>query len=219
MVLELQFDPSSKFLAAGTADSHVKVFDVIKGFQTHNFTGHRGIITNLTFYPDNESMVLVSSAEDCMIKVWDLVMRSEISTLRGHQALVTSIIFSNDKSTLITSSKDGKLGFWNIKDQYKLLSLFKFSENEEELNAIHYTLFANRPYLIVGGASGALSIFDINHSRICYSEHGQLVSTNEITKLIPLAKSNRLLALNADQQMTIYNYKSKSDQIKLQKQH
>jgi WD40 repeat protein len=32
MVLELTFDPSSKFLAAGTADSHVKVFDAIRGF-------------------------------------------------------------------------------------------------------------------------------------------------------------------------------------------
>jgi len=32
MVLELAFDPSSKFLAAGTADSHIKVFDAVKGF-------------------------------------------------------------------------------------------------------------------------------------------------------------------------------------------
>lgn len=32
MVLELAFDPSSKFLAAGTADSSIKVFDVAKGF-------------------------------------------------------------------------------------------------------------------------------------------------------------------------------------------
>jgi hypothetical protein len=32
MVLEMAFDPSSKFLAVGTADSHVKVFDVVKGF-------------------------------------------------------------------------------------------------------------------------------------------------------------------------------------------
>jgi len=32
MTLELTFDPSSKFLAAGTADSHIKVWDVLKGF-------------------------------------------------------------------------------------------------------------------------------------------------------------------------------------------
>ena len=37
LCLELCFDPSSRFLAAGTSDSHIKVFDVEKGFQTHNF--------------------------------------------------------------------------------------------------------------------------------------------------------------------------------------
>lgn len=44
LVLEMTFDPSSKFLAVGTSDSHIKVFDVARNFQTHNFTGHRGII-------------------------------------------------------------------------------------------------------------------------------------------------------------------------------
>jgi U3 small nucleolar RNA-associated protein 13 len=66
MVLELTFDPSSKFLAVGTADSAIKVFDVVKGFQTHNFTGgHRGVITTLKFMPELDSLLLVSSAEDC----------------------------------------------------------------------------------------------------------------------------------------------------------
>lgn len=66
MVLELTFDPSSKFLAAGTANSEIKVYDVAKGFQTHNFTGgHRGVITNLSFFPEADTLLLVSSAEDC----------------------------------------------------------------------------------------------------------------------------------------------------------
>ena len=49
--LEMCFDPSSRFLALGTSDSQVKVYDVAKGFQTHNFRGHRGVIVQLTFYP------------------------------------------------------------------------------------------------------------------------------------------------------------------------
>lgn len=95
MCLELSFDPSGRFLAVGTADSQIKVFDVVKGFQTHNFTGgHRGIITNLCFVPEQDTLRLVSSAEDCQLKVWDLVMRAEIAHLRGHAALVTSVTFS-----------------------------------------------------------------------------------------------------------------------------
>jgi WD40 repeat protein len=100
MTLELTFDPSSKFLAAGTADSHIKVWDVLKGFQTHNFLGgHRGIITNLLFFPEQDTLKLISSAEDCQLKVWDLVLRGEVAHLRGHTALITSMTFTNDKST------------------------------------------------------------------------------------------------------------------------
>ena len=96
MVLEMTFDPSSKFLAAGTADSHVKVFDVRKGFQTHNLLGHRGIITNLVFHPEIDTFKLISTAEDLTIKVWDLVLRTEIHNLRFHQALITNVVFSPD---------------------------------------------------------------------------------------------------------------------------
>ena len=187
MVLELVFDPSSKFLAAGTADSQIKVFDAVKGFQTHNFIGgHRGVITNLHFFPEADTLLLVSSAEDCQIKVWDLVMRDEVAHLKGHTALVTSIAFSHDHSTMTSSSKDGKLAFWNAKENFKQLALIKFSKTENELNVVHYFVHADQPYLIVGGASGALSIFDINNKKTIFTlkEH----TTNEVTKVFGFHK-------------------------------
>ena len=49
--LEMCWDPSSRFLAVGTSDSQTKVYDVAKGFQTHNFRGHRGVIVRIAFYP------------------------------------------------------------------------------------------------------------------------------------------------------------------------
>lgn len=83
----------------------------------------------------------MSSAEDCQIKVWDLVMRNEIAHLKGHMALVTSIDFSQDRSTLITCAKDGKLAFWNAKDNFSLLSMIKYSKTEDELNVVHFSTY------------------------------------------------------------------------------
>ena len=45
--LELCFDPSSRYVAIATSDSQIKIYDVMKGFQTHNFIGHRNIVVNL----------------------------------------------------------------------------------------------------------------------------------------------------------------------------
>jgi len=194
MVLELAFDPSGKFLAAGTADSAVKVFDVARGYQTHNFTGgHRGVITSLLFFPEADSLRLVSAAEDCQVKVWDLVLRAEIGHMKGHQALVTSLTFSG--STLVSCGKDGKLAFWNAKDNFQQLSMIKYSKTEDELNAVIVMHSKDSlPYLVVGGASGSLSVYNLTEGKVCSTV---ATTPNEITKLFPLSKQ-RFLVLNAD---------------------
>lgn len=157
MVLEMTFDPSSKFLAAGTADRAVKVYDVAKGFQTHNLLGHRGVIVKLMFYPEEDSLRLLSSAEDMQVKVWDLVMRAELTSLKGHSSLVTSFTFSNNKHTLITGSRDGGLALYNVKDNFKLITTLKIADcghEEEEIYAAVYIYQGENPYVVIGGTSG-----------------------------------------------------------------
>ena len=72
----MTFDKTGRFLACGTTDSHIKVFDVRAGFQTHNFICPRGIITNLAFLPGKaDKLQLVSTAEDFVLRLWDLVLK------------------------------------------------------------------------------------------------------------------------------------------------
>lgn len=133
LVVEMTFDPNSKFLAVGTTDSHIKIYDVVNGFQTHNFMGHRGIILGLQFYPDRDSLKLLSTAEDFIIKVWDLVLKKEVAVLKpkgkddnmAHRT--TTMVFTTDKKTLITTGRDGCIHFWNVHDNWKLASSIKVS--------------------------------------------------------------------------------------------
>lgn len=76
--------------------------------------------------------------------------------------------FSPDLNTLIASSKDGKISFWNVKDNYKLLSSMKCKPTEEEndieeINATHMINIQGELYLIIGGQSGIIQIFDIKN--------------------------------------------------------
>jgi len=96
-------------------------------------------------------------------------MRAEIAHLKGHMALITSIGFTTDMSTLITCAKDGKLAFWNVKENFAQLSMFKYSKSEEELNVVHFIQYQESPYVIIGGGSGAVSIFDINNRKQCFA--------------------------------------------------
>lgn len=132
LTLEMTFDASSKYLACGTSDSHIKVFDVVNGFQTHNFVGHRGIILKLVFFPDGEQHKLVSTAEDFVIKVWDLVLKKEIAVMKPKSKednmahATTSIIFTNDRKTIMSAGRDGYIHFWDATDSaYGLISAIR----------------------------------------------------------------------------------------------
>jgi WD40 repeat protein len=81
---------------------------------------------------------------------------------------------------------------------------------------VHFTTHESSPFVIVGGASGALSIFDINQSKICYQQKEGFTS-NELTKIFAFHKSSgRILVLNSDQQLVTYELvNSKKGSVRL----
>jgi len=68
----MDFDPTSTLVATGSADSTIKIWDVEKGYCTHNFRGHSGIISVLKFHFMPNKLELYSGSDDCQIRVWDL---------------------------------------------------------------------------------------------------------------------------------------------------
>jgi len=68
----MDFDPTSTLVATGSADSTIKIWDVEKGYCTHNFRGHSGVISVLKFHFDPDKLELYSGSDDCQIRIWDL---------------------------------------------------------------------------------------------------------------------------------------------------
>lgn len=103
--------------------------------------GHRGVINKIVFYPEVDSFRMVTTAEDGVIKVWDLVMRAEIQTLKVHKSMVTGIEFTGDRAFMISGGRDGRIGVYNVKENYKVVSVFSKENSdimEDEINAIKY---------------------------------------------------------------------------------
>ena len=72
----MTFDPAGRFLAIGTPQGIIKVFDVKKGIQTHEFKGHKGSIKQIFFYPDFQKYQIISISEEGTIKIFDLIVNA-----------------------------------------------------------------------------------------------------------------------------------------------
>jgi len=100
----MDFDASSTLLATGSSDSTVRVWDIVKGFCTHNFRGSHGVISIVRFHP--YKLQLFSSAADCKLRLWDLGTSAQVAEKADHFSIVRGIAFSPDGDSMYSSGRD-----------------------------------------------------------------------------------------------------------------
>jgi len=113
-VLSMAYDTTGTLVATGGSDKTVQVWDVEKGYATHMFRGHAGIVHEVNFHPDPRHLLLFSFSDDCTIRVWDLNRHKCAATITDHLSPATSIIFSPDGQTFVTGGRDGVLLFFSL---------------------------------------------------------------------------------------------------------
>ncbi|KAI0033812.1 WD40 repeat-like protein [Vararia minispora EC-137] len=123
-------DPTSTYLASGSADGIVKVWDIAHCYPTHVLRGHGGVISALLFsYPhaiglEERVMRLITASVDTRIRVWNLargaVMAKKGKTvkpeavLEGHVSVPRGLDITPDGKWLISGGRDSVVLVWNM---------------------------------------------------------------------------------------------------------
>lgn len=77
------------FLASGSRDKTIKIWDVSTGLCCVTLIGHDNWVRGLVFHPGGK--YLLSAADDKTLRVWDLRHRRCLKTLEAHQHFCTSL--------------------------------------------------------------------------------------------------------------------------------
>lgn len=109
----MAFSPDGAWLATGSADRTVAVWDFEHGFYTHKFKGHQGVLMCAEFHPDAKRLELYTGAEDGQIRVWDMETRG-CRLLENHLSAVTAIAFFDRGNGLVSVGRDKVLNVWNL---------------------------------------------------------------------------------------------------------
>lgn len=82
-----------------------------------SLTGHRGVVTGVSFHP--VFSVIATSSEDATVKIWDYETGDFERTLKGHTNAVQDVAFDPSGRYAASCSADMSVKLWDTQDEYK----------------------------------------------------------------------------------------------------
>jgi WD40 repeat protein len=108
--LALAFAPDGKTLASGGEDNRVRLWDLARGKELRQFSGHHSSILALAFAPDGKT--LASGSVNGQIRLWATATGKELAPVKS-PGKVTSISFLPGGQAVALGSSLGNIHHWD----------------------------------------------------------------------------------------------------------
>ncbi|KRX96597.1 Transcription initiation factor TFIID subunit 5 [Trichinella pseudospiralis] len=108
------FHPNSNYVATGSNDRTVRLWDLLDGKCVRLFTGHQDAIRSLYFSDDGH--VLASGGLNGQVMLWDVAMAARLEGFKHSDCGVSGLAISRDGSTVAWGGADQKVMLRSIGD-------------------------------------------------------------------------------------------------------
>ncbi|MFX0053059.1 MAG: hypothetical protein ACFE8U_17430, partial [Candidatus Hermodarchaeota archaeon] len=147
-ILAITIDPTNTFMVSGSADKHVKVWNIASRREIRNMTEHGGSVNSLCFTGN----ILVSGSNDDTIKIWNLGLGNIKEKLIGHDASVNSVDFNANGTLIASGSVDTNITVWNLESGDIL-----WIDESNFINSVDFSP-TNNSLLVAGSRSDTVNI-------------------------------------------------------------
>lgn len=175
-----------RFIASGSADNTVKIWDAERGELLRTLIGHEADVFAAAFSPRGE--ILASASYDGSILLWDFESGDLRQTLRHHQA-VTALAFNSDGALLASAGRDSLIKIWDTRDWRLLRELRGHGAR------IHSISFSSEDNMLAScDHNGELKLWDAANGRLLAT----LPAHPAPARAVAFSGDNQLLASGGD---------------------
>ena len=146
--------PNSSWLASGSWDGTVRIWDAVSGRQRAVLKGHTSDVGAVAVAPD--SRWLASGSWDGTVRIWDAVSGRQRAVLKGHTSDVGAVAVAPDGSWLASGSSDGTVRIWDVDTGRQRAVL---EGHASDVDAVAVALDGR--WLASGSTDGTVRIWDV----------------------------------------------------------
>jgi len=192
-VYTVDFSPSGEFLASGSFDKSVCIWDPYTGKKLKQMIKHTMNVTDLCW--SNDSLKLISGSFDQTCKLWDLESGKMINSF-DFQGFVQCVKYNPKDNNIFLCGTTKKMII--MKDIRKPNDSFVI-ENNSMINSIY--VYNDGSYVLTGDSLGYLKTWDIRTGKcvnsILNEQKGQPISHITVSKKFYDDEEPRYLSVNS----------------------
>ncbi|MDL1873832.1 hypothetical protein FBQ85_01460 [Cytophagia bacterium CHB2] len=117
-VLSVAFNHSGDFLASGSGDKTVRIWDIQAASELVSFDGHHDKVLSVAFNHDSTRTVLASASWDKSIRLWNVQESANQNVLLSNESAVSGLSFSPSGRYLVSTAEDHRLRRWEMFDGF-----------------------------------------------------------------------------------------------------
>lgn len=112
-VTSVAIDPFNAYFVSGSADSTIKIWDLVSGKLQLTLSGHIMAVRDMVISPRHPYLFSVS--EDKTVKCWDLEKNVVVRNYHGHLSAVYSVDIHPELDVIVTAGRDSSVRVWDIR--------------------------------------------------------------------------------------------------------
>ncbi|NER81342.1 MAG: hypothetical protein F6K42_17600, partial [Leptolyngbya sp. SIO1D8] len=192
-IFTVAFSPNLQFLASGSRDNTVRLWEVATGTLVYEWDAHQAMVRTVAFSPD--SMWLISGGDDCVARRWQLKTGECLGIFEGHHQAICALCISPDGQTFTSSSEDGTIRRWDV-DQGRCLKTLQGHKGAIWALA----LSSDGRTLVSSSLDGQVRIWDVAsghslHTIVGYTDYAYGLAFSPDGQTLAAGSSNSLVRL------------------------